>query len=240
MDWNAVAELATQYESAGLGNTRSGSFLKSVAQSQMARGGGASWLDTLMENGDPRPWVKLANEIQPLMAQAGTEERYLKGILSRLSEGRKARDWELEILERVKARASHTTAPLTDRQVSILNSVDGVIHNGKHYYWSRRAGFHDKAMRIVSMAKNTSTIHPNDWSWIEENFKGVIRAIDTSAGEDGQIRFWYSPTGWKTVMVMGNGYYHRDVGGMVQDCLFEGQIKPIRIDKLKKRLPKEV
>ena len=31
MDWNAVAELATQYEAAGLGSTRQGSFLKDMA-----------------------------------------------------------------------------------------------------------------------------------------------------------------------------------------------------------------
>jgi hypothetical protein len=143
-------------------------------------------------------------------------------------------------VERVKIRAQAQPVPLTDYQVNILNAVDGVIHNGNHYYWSRRSGFHDKAMRVVSMAKNTQAIHPDDWKWITDNFKGVVRGVETTAGEDGQIRFWYSPVGWKTVLVMGNGYYNRDKRNIVQDCMCEGQIIPIRTDKLRKRKPKEV
>jgi hypothetical protein len=240
MDWNAVAELATQYEAVGLGNTRQGSFLKSVSQSREARGGAVRWLDSLMENGDPTPWVKMAAELLPLIDTAGADARYIVNIQKRLADGCKLKDWELEVVERVKIRAQAQPVPLTDYQVNILNAVDGVIHNGNHYYWSRRSGFHDKAMRVVSMAKNTQAIHPDDWKWITDNFKGVVRGVETTAGEDGQIRFWYSPVGWKTVLVMGNGYYNRDKRSIVQDCMCEGQIIPIRTDKLRKRKPKEV
>ena len=240
MDWNAVAELASLYEAAGLGNTRSGSFLKSVSQSKEARGGGARWLDSLVENGDPTPWVKMAAELLPLIDTAGADARYIVNIQKRLADGCKPRDWELEVVARVKLRAQAQPVPLTDYQVSVLNAVDGIIHNGNHYYWSRRSGFHDKAMRVVSMAKNTSTIHPDDWKWITDGFKGVVRGVETTAGEDGQIRFWYSPSGWKTVLVMGNGYYNRAKRCVVQDCMCEGQIISIRTDKLRKRKPKEV
>jgi hypothetical protein len=95
-------------------------------------------------------------------------------------------------------------------------------------------------MRVVSMAKNTQVIHPDDWKWITDNFKGAVRGVETTAGEDGQIKFWFSPVGWKTVLVMGNGYYNRDKRSIVQDCMCEGQIIPIRTDKLRKRKPKEV
>jgi hypothetical protein len=240
MDWNAVADLVTQYEAVGLGNTRQGSFLKSASQSREARGGAVRWLDSLMENGDPTPWVKMAAELLPLIDTAGADARYIVNIQKRLADGCKLKDWELEVVERVKIRAQAQPVPLTDYQVNILNAVDGVIHNGNHYYWSRRSGFHDKAMRVVSMAKNTQAIHPDDWKWITDNFKGVVRGVETTAGEDGQIRFWYSPVGWKTVLVMGNGYYNRDKRNIVQDCMCEGQIIPIRTDKLRKRKPKEV
>jgi len=240
MDWNAVAELATQYEAAGLGSTRQGSFLKDVSRTQKVTGGGVRWLDSLVANGDPAPWVKMAAELLPLIDTAGADARYIVNIQKRLSDGCKPRDWELEVVERVKVRAQAQPVPLTDYQVSVLNAVDGVIHNGNHYYWSRRSGFHDKAMRVVSMAKNTQAIHPDDWKWITDGFKGVVRGVETTAGEDGQIRFWYGPGGWKTVLVMGNGYYHRDKRCVVQDCMCEGQIIPIRTDKLRKRKPKEV
>jgi hypothetical protein len=193
-----------------------------------------------MENGDPTPWVKMAAELLPLIDTAGADARYIVNIQKRLADGCKLKDWELEVVERVKIRAQAQPVPLTDYQVNILNAVDGVIHNGNHYYWSRRSGFHDKAMRVVSMAKNTQAIHPDDWKWITDNFKGVVRGVETTAGEDGQIRFWFSPVGWKTVLVMGNGYYNRDKRSIVQDCMCEGQIIPIRTDKLRKRKPKEV
>jgi len=240
MDWNAVADLATQYEAAGLGSTRQGSFLKDVSRTQKVTGGGVRWLDSLVANGDPTPWVKMAAELLPLIDTAGADARYIVNIQKRLADGCKLKDWELEVVERVKIRAQAQPVPLTDYQVNILNAVDGVIHNGNHYYWSRRSGFHDKAMRVVSMAKNTQAIHPDDWKWITDNFKGVVRGVETAAGEDGQIRFWFSPVGWKTVLVMGNGYYNRDKRSIVQDCMCEGQIIPIRTDKLRKRKPKEV
>jgi hypothetical protein len=239
MDWNAVKELAEFYIAAGLGDTRSGHFLSNVAVSQQVHGGATSWLQSLLEMGDPAPWVALASELRPHLDNAGGEDRYLSGIVSRLAEGKRPKDWEVEVVARVKARATAQPAPLVDYQVNILNAVDGIIHNGNHFYWSRRSGFHDKAMRVVSMAKNTNSIHPDDWKWITEGFKGVVRGVETTAGEDGQIRFWSSPSGWKTVLVMGNGYYHRDKRGIVQDCMCEGQIVPIRTDKLRKRKPKE-
>lgn len=60
MDWNVVKELAGLYTEAGLGGSRSGRFLTDVSESQVARGGAVSWLQALIENGDPRPWVALA------------------------------------------------------------------------------------------------------------------------------------------------------------------------------------
>ena len=239
MDWNAVKELAGFYIAAGLGDTRSGRFLSNVAETQQAHGGATSWLQGLLEMGDPAPWVALASELRPHLDNAGPEDRYLSGIVARLAEGKRPKDWEAEVVARVKTRVADQPSPLTDYQVNILNAVDGIIHNGNHFYWARRSGFHDKAMRVVSMAKNTNTIHPVDWMWITEGFKGVVRGVETTAGEDGQIRFWLSTSGWKTVLVMGNGYYHRVRRGIVQDCMCEGQIVPIRTDKLRKRKPKE-
>lgn len=239
MDWDAVKELSGRYNSAGLSDTRCGRFLASVSKTQQAQGGATSWLQSLLEMGDPAPWVALASELRPHLGNAGGDDRYLPGIVSRLAEGKRPKDWEAEVVARVTARAGDQPSPLTDYQVSVLNAVDGVIHNGNHFYWARRGGFHDKAMRVVSMAKNTNTIHPVDWLWITEGFKGVVRGVETTAGEDGQIRFWHMMSGWKTVLVMGNGYYHRDLRGIVQDCMSEGQIVPIRTDKLRKRKPKE-
>lgn len=240
MDWNAVKELAGFYAAAGLADTRSGRFLTDVAESQTARGGAVSWLQALVENGDPRPWVALAAEISPHMDNAGPEGRYLPGIVSRLSEGKKAKDWEVAILDRVKARAVMTPQPLTDHQVRVLTAVDGNIHNGNIWYWNQRRGFHDKALRIVAESKEKNAIHPTDWDWIVSSFSSIVRGVETTAGEDGQIRFWRSPTGVKTVMVMGNGYYHKDKRVIVQDCMFEGKIEPIRSTHLLKRKPKEV
>ena len=240
MDWDAVKELAGFYAAAGLSDTRSGRFLASVSETQQAHGGATSWLQGLLEMGDPAPWVALASELRPHLGNAGPEDRYLSGIVSRLAEGKCPKDWETEVVARVKARVMAQPAPLTDYQVSILNAVDGIIHNGNHFYWSRRGGFHDKALHVVSMAKNTNTIHPDDWKWITEGFKSAVRGVETTAGEDGQIRFWFSMSSWKTILVMGNGYYHRELRGIVQDCMCEGQIVPIRTDKLRKRKPKEL
>ena len=240
MDWNAVKELAGFYAAAGLADTRSGRFLAEVSESQVARGGAVSWLQTLLEVGDPQPWVALAAELRPHLDNAGPEDRYLPGIVSRLAEGKRPKDWEVEVIDRVKARATSTHQPLTDHQVRVLTAVNGNIYNGNIWYWKNRPGVHDKAVRIVTRAIESQTIHPTDWDWIVASFASIIRGVELTAGEDGQIRFWRSPSGWKTVMVMGNGYYHRDQRGIVQDCMFDGKIQPIRHDKLRKRKPKEV
>lgn len=239
MDWNAVKELAGLYAEAGLGDTRSGRFLTEVAASQTARGGAVSWLQTLLEGGDPQPWVALAAELLPQVGNAGPEDRYLGGIVTRLAEGRKPKDWEVEVIDRVRARSASPPQTLNDHQVRVLTAVDGNINNGNVWYWRNRPGWHDKAVRIVSQSIATQTIHPTDWDWIVDSFGPIVRGVELSAGEDGQIRFWRSPSGVKTVMVMGNGYYHKEKRGIVQDCMFDGKIEPIRYDQLKKRRPKE-
>lgn len=239
MDWNAVKELAGLYAEAGLGDGREGRFLADVAESQNVRGGGVTWLQALIANGDPRPWVAVAAEVRPLMDSAGPEGRYLPGVVSRLAAGKRPKDWESELLERVKARAQLTPQPLTDQQVRVLTAVDGYIHNGNVWYWRQRSGFHDKAVRVVAESKSNQAIHPTDWEWILGAFPSIVRGVETTAGEDGQIRFWRSPTGVKTVMVMGNGYYHKDKRVIVQDCMFDGKIEPIRSTHLLKRKPKE-
>jgi len=240
MDWNAVTELATLYEAAGLGSTRSGSFLKSVAQSQTVRGGGARWLDDLMANGDPRPNVALARELAPLQDAAAGDGRYMLGIIRRLSEGLKPKDWELGVIERVRAHATQPVVPLTEFQASVIRSLDSYLNGSTNwYYWRRREGVLRKGRELVVQCTAKGTITADDWEWICDKFKGIVSGVETTAGDDGQIRFWHSPSGWKTVMVMGSGYYHREMGSVVQDCMFDGQVKPIRIDKLRKRMPKE-
>jgi hypothetical protein len=240
MDWNAVTDLASQYEAAGLANTRSGNFLKSISQSREVRGGGVSWLDSLIENGDPRPNVALANELAAIQDISPGDSRYLFGIINRLREGRKPQAWELECIERVKNHSTIPSVPVSDHQLSVLRALDIYLNGDTNwYYWRKREGVLRKGRDIVAQGILKGTLTQDDWEWVKDKFKGIVSGVETSAGEEGQIRFWHSPAGWKTVMVMGNGYYHREWAGIVQDCMFDGQITPIRIDKLRKRMPKE-
>lgn len=241
MDLEVVKVLAAQYKEAGLGDTRSGRFLSDLATSGVApRGGGVTWLQALVENGDPRPSVLLAAEMSALLPSAGGDARYLTNIISRLSAGNKARDWELEVIGRVRGRGVTPAVPLTDEQVSVLNSVTLQVRNAHGMYWARRPGVKDKAERITRDAMTTGTIHPDDWSWIQDKFKGTIRAVNTTAGDDGQIRFYRDYNkGWLTVLVMGTGRYDPNWRAMVQDCLIDGQLMAIPIKSLRKRPPKE-
>ena len=89
MDLEVVKEPAAQYKEAGLGDTRSGRFLSDLSSSGVApRGGGVTWLQALVENGDPRPSVLLAAEVAPLLPSAGGDARYLTNIINRLSAGK--------------------------------------------------------------------------------------------------------------------------------------------------------
>ena len=241
MDLEVVKALAAQYKEAGLGDTRSGRFLSDLATSGVApRGGGVTWLQALVENGDPRPSVLLAAEMSALLPSAGGDARYLTNIINRLSAGNKARDWELEVIGRVRGRGVTPAVALTDEQVSVLNSVTLQVRNAHGMYWARRPGVKDKAERITRDSMATGMIHPDDWSWIQDKFKGTIRAVNTTAGDDGQIRFYHDYNkGWLTVLVMGTGRYDPNWRAMVQDCLIDGQLMAIPIKSLRKRLPKE-
>lgn len=241
MDLEAVKTLAAQYREAGLGDTRNCRFLFDLVNTEVApRGGGATWLQALLENGDPRPSVALAAEMTQLLPSAGGDSRYLINIINRLGTGNKARDWELEVIGRVRGRGSSPATPLTDEQISVLNSVTLQIRNAHGMYWDRRPGVKDKADRITRDAMTSGMIHPDDWVWIQDKFKGTIRAVNTTAGEDGQIRFYHDYNkGWLTVLVMGTGRYDPGWRCMVQDCLIDGQIMAIPIKSLRKRQPKE-
>jgi len=241
MDLEAVKTLAAQYKEAGLGDSRNGRFLSDLASSGTdPRGGGVTWLQALVENGDPRPSVVLASEMAALLPIAGGDSRYLTNIINRLGAGNKARDWELEVIGRVRGRSVSSAMPITEEQISVLASVALQVRNANGMYWARRPGVKDKAERITRDSQSTGMIHPDDWAWIQDKFKGTIRAVNTTAGEDGQIRFYHDYNkGWLTVLVMGVGRYDPTWRSMVQDCLIDGQIMAIPINRLRKRLPKE-
>lgn len=239
MDWNEVEQIRDSYVAAGISD-RVVTFLNDILRTRKdLRPGQARWLNDILENGDPGPNVALGKELEDLAPDAGPDGRHLVNIIRRLRSGLKPKDWELDVAARVRARVLDPSAPMTPHQHAVMKSLEAyVIGSVNWWYWRRQEGKLRKAQSIVTSCLQTGNIISQDWVWIQDNFKSVIRGIETSAGEEGQIRFWRGPGGWKTVMVMGNGYYKQGTG-MVQDCMFDGKLMPIKIDQLRKRMPKE-
>jgi hypothetical protein len=191
-NWNhgEVVALANQWQEAGLSDTTSGRFLRSLADTATPpRGRGVDWLVGLIKQGDPRPNVLLGKEIEKLVPLAGGNSASLSRIASDLKNGRAMPSWGYDFLARVKQGIISGDLPrdLTESERDLMSSLSIYKSGQSHVYWSRRPGTSNKLDKIFQMAARGEKLSNADVTYVKECFKKVVRQIENPDYPPGSI-----------------------------------------------------
>ncbi len=243
-DWDLglVRELASQYVEAGLGDTSSGRFLTSVATAGVPpRGGGVKWLQDLITQGDPRPRVASASEIEALYDRAGSLLPRLERMVWKLRAGQPLADWEQEILAEMRGRKVDDLIEPTPLQAMLLEAAHHRAQFQSPYYWAQRPGTLRRLQALYNRVQEGSKLPLADYEWLEKSFKTLHKELQTDISIVGDLRFHYDYriSQWLPIVVTGPPFYDHDSRAPAVQCLIQGEIRNIPIRSLSKRRPKK-
>ena len=242
-NWNhdRVKQLADMYDAAGLGNTSSGRFLRSLAiAGSPPRGGGITWLEQILTKGDPAIFIQKADEVAAMIPMAGTYEGRLHMMVKKLREVNPLADWEEAILTEIKVRDVTAFVKGTPLQQILLRAAFHKSQYQSPTYWSRRTGILNRLHSLFTANSKGSDLPAADWEWLEKTFKGVHRDLQLEIADVGELRFWHDPTTstWCTIFVTGDPYYDLEIRDVCLPCIVKGVLRSMPIKALSKRMPR--
>jgi len=191
-NWNhsEVVTLADRWRDAGLAETSSGRFLRSLADTATPpRGRGIDWLVGLIKQGDPGPNVALGREMEKLIPFAGGNAPSIEKLAADLKSGRPLPAWGYDLLARVRTGIAAGNLPreITQAERDLLTSLSVYKSGQSTYYWNRRPGTSSKLERIFSMAWEGKPLTNDDIEYARSNFKSVVKQIENPDFPPGSI-----------------------------------------------------
>jgi hypothetical protein len=187
-DHAKVIEMSSWWQEAGLGETSSGKFLKSLAETgRPPFGRGAGWLDDLIRQGDPRPYSALGSELEKLIPTAGADADTLVRMVANLKAGYPPKDWYRDFIARLQQKSrSGTTRLPTPGDVKLARDISVYKSGQSMHYWSRKPGTSNKIDKITHTILNNGAIYQEDVDYLLNNFKSLVKVI-TRSDLDGKL-----------------------------------------------------
>lgn len=220
-----VRELHGHYVEAGLGETSSGRFLRSIVTAGiMPRGGGMSWLTDLINKGNPQSVTPLLEEIRDLIARSGRPDtvRILSDIHSRVNAGWSLSEHKRSELERLRKQVNDALPDLelNDRQEELLLGLSVRKHRSSYAYWTSRPVISSRLDEIFKRWGVERKISPDDWQFVRDNFKSVVEEFEGSRHPVGSLRWLRGSLDAYTIM---EDPRFNDVGSVVVQTLQAGR-----------------
>lgn len=187
-DHAKVVEMSGWWQEAGLGETSSGRFLKSLAATgNPPFGRGTSWLEDLIRQGDPRPSAALGSELEKLIPTAGADADTLVRMVANLKAGYPPKDWYRDFIARLQQKSrSGTTRLPTPEDVKLARDISVYKSGQSMHYWSRKPGTSNKIDKITHTILNNGAIYQEDVDYLLNNFKSLVKMI-TRRDLDGKL-----------------------------------------------------
>lgn len=235
-----VRELADRYEQAGLGESSSGRFLRSIVKDdRMPRGGGISWLNDLMMKGDPSTVGPLVDEIEDLIERSGRQDTIetLNEILRQVKAGRVLSDRRKIDLERLREQVNggQIDLDLTEKQRNLLAGLAALKHFGSSFYWASRPAISTRLDTIFRRWGNEGKVSPDDWEFVRQNFRAAVSDFEDGKHPVGALRW----TRWgEAATVMGEPRFDERGHVLIDVMTPAGGVRATNPLGLLKRMPK--
>jgi hypothetical protein len=237
LDWKLITELADAYDAAGMGETGSGRFLRSLASTQVApRGRGVIWLNELVAKGPPTPTtLALVSELAGLIEHAGAHTHQFESILKRVRQGHIMLDWEQQLVEEIRLRAKETPVALSESERALLDAAVATVSRGSTFYWQSRPAQVRKIYALHHMAQEQK-VRPSDIDWIRTKFTAVAKMVENPPYKPGDLCSVWTATGWHSGMVTGPWTVPTDKGAPGFPVMVNGVVTLYTVAALRKRL----
>ena len=231
-DWNLdnVKALLALHVKSGLGDTSSGRFLASlVAEGAPPRGGGITWLRSLILQGDPADRIARVAELDNLQAQNPTLD--ITPCIKALQLGYQLSDWQAEAIHSACIAVSRGRRELTTQDLQIFADVEMIRGHRGTAYWLKRTGQHRRLLKILAEAKTRTDILQADIEFVFGMFGPHFKEVTSPTYEIGAL---VKVPGGERGLVSGSPFV---CGGQtVVNVLTGGQIIPIAVSLLRKRV----
>ena len=239
VDWKLITELADAYDAAGMGETGSGRFLRSLASTQVApRGRGVVWLNELVAKGPPTPTtLALVSELAGLIEHAGAHAHQFESILKRVRQGHIMLDWEQQLVEEIRLRAKEIPVALSESEQSLLAAAVATVSHGSTFYWQSRPAQVRKIYALHHMAQEQK-VRPSDIAWIRTKFTAVAKMVENPPYKPGDLCSVWTASGWHSGMVTGPWTVPAVQGTPGFPVMVNGVVKLFPVASLRKRLKK--
>ena len=231
-DWNLdnVKALLALHVQSGLGDTSSGRFLASlVAEGAPPRGGGITWLRSLILQGDPSERVARVLELDKLQAQNPTLD--IASCIKALQLGYQLSDWQAEAIHSACLAVARGRRELTTQELQIFADVEMIRSSRSTTYWSNRAGQHRRLIGILAEAKTRTDILQADIEFVFGTFGPHFKEVTSPAYEIGAL---VKVPGGERGLVSSFPFVWG--GQTAVNVLTGGQIIPIAVSSLRKRV----
>jgi hypothetical protein len=231
-DWNldAVKTLLAQYAQCGLGDTSSGRFLASlVADRAPPRGGGITWLRSLLQQGDPTELTARVTELDKLQAENPTLD--IASCIRALRSGYHLSDWQSEAVHDACLAVARGRRELTTQELQIFADVEMIRSYRGTTYWSNRAGQHRRLVGILTEAKTRTDILQADIEFVFGTFGPHFKEVTSPTYEIGAL---VKVPGGERGLVSSDPFVWG--GKTVVNVLTGSQIVPIAVSLLRKRI----
>ena len=231
-DWNLdnVKALLALHVQSGLGDTSSGRFLASlVAEGAPPRGGGITWLRSLILQGDPSERVARVLELDKLQAQNPTLD--IASCIKALQLGYQLSDWQAEAIHSACLAVARGRRELTTQELQIFADVEMIRSSRSTTYWSNRAGQHRRLIGILAAAKTRTDILQADIEFVFGTFGPHFKEVTSPTYEIGAL---VKVPGGERGLVSSFPFVWG--GQTAVNVLTGGQIIPIAVSSLRKRV----
>lgn len=231
-DWNLdnVKALLALHVQSGLGDTSSGRFLASlVAEGAPPRGGGITWLRSLILQGDPAERVARVLELDKLQAQNPTLD--IASCIKALQLGYQLSDWQAEAIHSACLAVARGRRELTTQELQIFADVEMIRSSRSLTYWSNRAGQHRRLVGILAEAKTRTDILQADIEFVFGTFGPHFKEVTSPTYEIGAL---VKVPGGERGLV--SSFPFVSGGQTAVNVLTGGQIIPIAVSSLRKRV----
>lgn len=238
MDWKLITELADAYQAAGMGETGSGRFLRSLASTQVPpRGRGIGWLNELLAKGPPaQSTLALVSELAALIEHAGASAHQLESLMKRVQKGHIMVEWEAKLVEEVRARATEVPVILSESERALVDAAVATVRTGSSFYWQSRPAQVRKIMTLHQMAE-IDALRPCDLAWIRSKFSAVAKMVENPPYKPGDLCSARLAAGWFPGMVTGPWTVPLQ-GTPGFPVMVDGSVRLFPVALLRKRLKK--
>jgi hypothetical protein len=143
-------------------------------------------------------------------------------------------DWDMARLGMLESKVSNVSGALTEAEYQEALEIGVLVAGRSPVYWRLRPGQANRIQLIINAAQTRTGLHQDDLAFMKSHFKTDMKNLASKPFKTGDL-VWLR-TG-DVGMVLTDPYISRDAYAVAVDCMVNGTVLTLPLDRLRKRTP---